>query len=56
VLWRGQIKEMEEAIEIVNPIVEVDFIIFLVSEVAWLGQPPRQSIRSVDLTGDVAEL
>jgi len=47
---------VEETIEIVDPVVEVILLVFLVAEVAWLQRPSGQSIRSMDLTGDVAEL
>jgi len=47
---------MEETVEIVDPVVEVVFLIFLIAEVTWLQQPSRQSVGSMDLTRDVAEL
>jgi len=47
---------MEEAIEIVDPIVDVVFVILLVTKIAWLEWPSRQAVRSMDLTRDVAEL
>ena len=47
---------MEETVEIVNPVVEDVFLVFLVTEVAWLWQLSRQSIRSMDFTGDMVEL
>ena len=47
---------MKKTVEIVDPVIEVVFVIFLIAEVTRLRQPSRQSIGSVDLTGDMAEL
>jgi hypothetical protein len=47
---------VSEAVEVVNPVVEVVGVFDVVAEVAWLGRSPRQSIWSMLHTRDMSEL
>ena len=53
--WSGRVEKVQKAVEIINPVIKVIWVV-LIAEVSRLRRLTGQSIGTMDLIGNMAEL